>query len=201
MTAGYAKVWTGSAWVEKPAKVWSGSAWVQKPVKFWDGSTWRTTGPAAPAGPTASILTSYAPPTPDRDDFSGEVGVRINTKIAQTYSFIGMLCHPGNSGLHHVALYEWFSGAVVRSVDFDVTGKAPGTWLWVPITPFPATANGYIALLKTVAASSGQPWYNEGATAFNPTYTGDIYATYKSPGGPLSVSSPNAQYIGVDLGW
>jgi hypothetical protein len=35
-----AKVWNGSAFVEKPVKVWSGSAWVQKPVKHWNGSAW-----------------------------------------------------------------------------------------------------------------------------------------------------------------
>jgi hypothetical protein len=35
-----AKVWSGSAWVEKPAKVWSGSAWVTKPMKIWNGSAW-----------------------------------------------------------------------------------------------------------------------------------------------------------------
>jgi hypothetical protein len=35
-----AKVWSGSAWVQKPAKVWSGSAWVTKPVKIWNGSAW-----------------------------------------------------------------------------------------------------------------------------------------------------------------
>jgi hypothetical protein len=35
-----AKVWSGSAWVEKPVKVWSGSAWVTKPVKIWNGSAW-----------------------------------------------------------------------------------------------------------------------------------------------------------------
>jgi hypothetical protein len=34
------KVWSGSAWVEKPAKVWSGSAWTAKPVKTWNGSAW-----------------------------------------------------------------------------------------------------------------------------------------------------------------
>lgn len=37
---GLVKVWTGSAWAEKPAKVWTGSAWVTKPVKFWTGSAW-----------------------------------------------------------------------------------------------------------------------------------------------------------------
>lgn len=34
------KVWTGSAFVAKPAKVWTGSAWVEKPVKTWSGSAW-----------------------------------------------------------------------------------------------------------------------------------------------------------------
>lgn len=37
---GRPKVWTGSAWANKPAKVWTGSAWVEKPVKVWDGSQW-----------------------------------------------------------------------------------------------------------------------------------------------------------------
>jgi hypothetical protein len=39
---GRPKVWTGSAWVKKPAKVWNGSAWVEKPVKVYNGSTWVT---------------------------------------------------------------------------------------------------------------------------------------------------------------
>lgn len=34
------KVWTGSAFVAKPAKVWTGAAWVEKPVKTWSGSAW-----------------------------------------------------------------------------------------------------------------------------------------------------------------
>jgi hypothetical protein len=37
---GKVKVWTGSAWVEKPVKVWTGSAWVEKPLKVWSGSAW-----------------------------------------------------------------------------------------------------------------------------------------------------------------
>lgn len=40
--AGLIKVWTGSAWVEKPVKVWTGSAWVTKPLKRWTGSAWVT---------------------------------------------------------------------------------------------------------------------------------------------------------------
>lgn len=41
---GYLKIWSGAAWVYKPAKVWTGSSWVQKPVKFRTaGGTWQTT--------------------------------------------------------------------------------------------------------------------------------------------------------------
>lgn len=32
-TGGKIKVWSGSAWVEKPVKYWNGSAWVEKPLK------------------------------------------------------------------------------------------------------------------------------------------------------------------------
>lgn len=41
VTTGRPKVWTGSAWAQKPAKVWTGSAWVEKPVKVWTGSSWK----------------------------------------------------------------------------------------------------------------------------------------------------------------
>lgn len=37
---GRMKVYSGSAWAEKPTKVWTGSAWVEKPVKVWTGSAW-----------------------------------------------------------------------------------------------------------------------------------------------------------------
>lgn len=37
---GRPKVWTGSAWANKPAKVWTGSTWVEKPVKVWSGTAW-----------------------------------------------------------------------------------------------------------------------------------------------------------------
>lgn len=41
-TGGRPKVWTGSAWAQKPGKIWTGSAWVEKPVKRWNGSAWIT---------------------------------------------------------------------------------------------------------------------------------------------------------------
>lgn len=38
--SGFAKVWLGGEWVQKPVKVWLGSSWVQKPVKSWNGAVW-----------------------------------------------------------------------------------------------------------------------------------------------------------------
>ena len=40
LVEGLLKVWSGAAWVSKPAKVWSGAAWNEKPVKVWNGSAW-----------------------------------------------------------------------------------------------------------------------------------------------------------------
>lgn len=40
VSAGRPKVWTGTAYVEKPGKVWTGSGWVEKPWKTWDGTKW-----------------------------------------------------------------------------------------------------------------------------------------------------------------
>ncbi|MET9360384.1 hypothetical protein ABZX93_05695 [Streptomyces sp. NPDC006632] len=34
------KVWTGSAWAQKPLKVWNGASWVAKPVKSWSETAW-----------------------------------------------------------------------------------------------------------------------------------------------------------------
>ena len=45
------KIWSGSAWVSKPAKVWSGSAWTQKPVKYWNGTAWVGGAPPPPFSP------------------------------------------------------------------------------------------------------------------------------------------------------
>jgi hypothetical protein len=45
---GKLKVWSGSAWVEKPTKVWNGASWVEKTIKYWTGSSWSLLGGGAP---------------------------------------------------------------------------------------------------------------------------------------------------------
>jgi hypothetical protein len=195
------KVWSGTTWAEKPTKVWNGSAWVAKPVKVWTGSAWVVKPPVV-SGPAASLCTSFTPgaPATDRDDFTGEVGVRVNMVANRLVSFLGMRCNTGNSGIHKLNLYEWFADALVATANIDLTGKAAGSWVWAPITPFTLLV-GYYALLKEVVAGSGQMWVNNAPTTFNPTYTGNIYATYRSPGGAMGVTGNDLQFVGVDLGW
>jgi hypothetical protein len=193
------KVWSGSAWAEKPTKVWNGSAWLTKPVKVWSGSAWVVKPPVGPAGPTASLLTSFTP-ADNRDDFTGEVGVRINMIASRSVSWLGLRCNTGNSGIHKLNLYEWFADALVATANIDLTGKTPGTWVWVPITPVTLTS-GYYALLKEVVQGAGQLWVNNSPTTFSPTYTGNIYATYRVPGGTMAVTGNDLQFVGVDLGW
>jgi hypothetical protein len=35
-------IWTGSAWIPRPAKIWTGSAWEVHPIKGYDGTDWVT---------------------------------------------------------------------------------------------------------------------------------------------------------------
>jgi hypothetical protein len=197
--SGKAKVWSGSAWVEKPAKVWSGSAWVQKPVKTWTGSAWKTVGSAGPTGPTGKLITSFAPGS-GRDDFTGEVGVRINIATTFTASWIGIQYGGGVATGYKVNLYEWFADSLQRTVTIDLTGKALGEWGWAPIAPITFTGGGagYYALMLETVAGAGKTWANEGPVTMS-SQIGNIYATYRA--GTMSVTSAGSSYVGLDLGW
>jgi len=192
------KVWSGSAWAEKPAKVWSGSAWVTKPTKVWTGSTWKTTGAVAPSGPTNRLLLTYTPGS-DRNDFTGEVGVRLGIAGSPfTVSWIGARRHSSaQTGTHNVKLYEWFSQAVQRTAAIDYTGVAVGAYAWKAITPITLPAGSYYALLMETFAYDGQTWCNPGAV----TYTGmaNVYDSYYAGG--LQTGGQNTSFIGLDLGW
>lgn len=37
----YIKVWSGSAWVDKPLRYWNGVAWITaRPTRYWNGEEW-----------------------------------------------------------------------------------------------------------------------------------------------------------------
>jgi hypothetical protein len=173
-------------------KVYSGSA-LAGAVYAGSNKVW----PPAVAGPTASILVSYTPGT-DRNDFTGEVGVRLGIGAAPlTVSWVGMR-HNGVGGTRTVKLYEWFSGAVQRTVNIDLTGGTAGVYVWAPMTPITLGASGYYALLMVCTAFDGQTWKNPGAVSMTSQIV-NIYDSYYSGG--LQTGSPNSSFVGLDLGW
>ena len=157
------------------------------------------TKPPVVSGPTAHLMTSFTPAA-DRDNFTGEVGVRINMTASRTVSFIGARCGTGNTGIRTVKIYEWFADALVATANIDMTGKTVGTFVWASIAPV-TLAVGYYAVLATTVDGDGQWWSENAPTTFSPTYTGNIYATYRSPGGAMAVTGPDLQFVGVDVGW
>jgi hypothetical protein len=199
---GRLKVWSGTAWVEKPAKVWSGSAWVAKPVKFWNGTAWVGGGVAGPSGPTASLVTAFTPGG-GRNDYTGEVGWRAGIGPTNVpFSWIGIQYSGGNRTPRRVFVYEWFSNTTIAQADIDVSSVALGDWAWASVTPATMLANGYYAIVLKVTNGDGQTWTNPGPTTVKPTIV-NVYSIYRDtitvPGFANGVI--DTQYVGLDLGW
>jgi len=164
---------------------------------IYAGST-KVWGEEAASGPSESILVSYTPGT-DRNDFTGEVGVRLGIGGAPfTVNWLGARCN-GYGGTRTVKIYEWFSDSAVALAVIDYTGKAAGEYAWTAIPPLTLAANGYYAMLMAVTAGDGMWWKNPGATSF--IGMANIYDCYRVPGGGLSTGGAGAQFIGLDLGW
>jgi len=148
--------------------------------------------------PSASILTSYTPGS-DRNDFTGEVGVRLGIGTSGIpITWLGARrCHANQTGLHTLKLYEWFSGLVERTATIDYTGVAVGDYAWAAITPHTLAANGYYALLMVVTAFDGQTWSNPGPVTYASSIV-NIYDSYYAGG--LQTGGVNSSFVGLDLG-
>ena len=149
--------------------------------------------------PTQWLTTLYIPGS-NRDDFTGEVGIRLNIATEFTASWIGVRYSGGTTTNYKVNLYEWFADALLRTVTIDLTGKAVGEYGWAPIAPLTLTAGGYYGLMMQTVASNGQLWANEGGVQMKPLI-GNKYAIYRMPGGAMATTSADSQYVGLDLGW
>jgi len=162
----------------------------------WDGAG------TAPTGPTTHLCTSFTPGT-GRNDYTGEVGVRLGIGAADVpFQWIGIRCAGGSTTPRRVYVYEWFSNTPISQADIDFTGKAVGDWVWVKVAPATMLANGYYALALKVTAGDGQTWSNPGPTTFEPVFA-NIYAIYRdtitAPG--FANGEINTQFVGLDLGW
>jgi hypothetical protein len=155
-------------------------------------------GVSAPSGPATKMLVSYTPGAA-RNDFDGEVGVRLGIGGAPiTVEWVGALCG-ASGGTRTVKLYEWFADSLQRTATIDMTGKAVGDWAWAAISPITLPANSYYSLLQSVTAYDGKTWANPGATTFNGM--ANVYATYRIPGQGMSATGVDQQYVGLDIGY
>jgi hypothetical protein len=156
---------------------------------------------APPAAPTEWLTTSFTP-GPDRNDFDGEAGIRIGIGTADIpITWLGVRCHPGNSGTRKVNLYEWFTRALVVTATVDLTGKPANEYVWIAIPPTTLLANGYYALMMEVS-NGMQPWANSGPTTLRSDLIVNVYDSYAiGVGGALATGVPNSQFVGLNLGW
>jgi hypothetical protein len=150
---------------------------------------------------TMKLMTSFTPGTV-RSDFQGQAGVRLNIVANKEFTWIGAMAAVNGLGLQHVAVYDWYTLAVVAEATVDFTGKAAGEWAWAQVPPFTlATSPGYYALVANTYFGVG--WVNAGPTTFDPSITGNIYSCYRgdNPAWAFDAGSVNYQFFGVDLGW
>ena len=167
-------------------------------AKVYAGSAVAWAPPAA--APTSRLLTSFTPGT-DRNDFTGQVGVRLGIGAAPfTVTWCGARRHSAvQTGIHTVKLYEWFADALQWTASIDYTGIAVGGYAWKAVPPTVLPANSYYALLMDVVAYDGQTWCNPGVVAY--TGMANVYDCYRVPASGLSTGGQNDCFIGLDLGW
>lgn len=157
-------------------------------------------GTGGPIAPTASLVTAYTPGT-DRNDFTGQVGVRIGIGAANiSISWIGARRHSASqTGVHTLKLYEWFADALERTGTVNFDGVAVGSYAWGAVTPYTLLAGGYYGLMMDVVASDGQMWCNPGPVTMAPSIV-NIYDIYRISG-PPQTGLQNSMFNGLDLGW
>jgi len=160
---------------------------------------WEAGGVEPPVtGPDARLITSFTPGG-DRNDFTGQVGVRLGIGTSNMLvSWCGIRRHH-TDGPRTVHLYEWFADALQWSVTIDLTGHADGEFVWKAIAPYTLLANGYYALMMDCTQGDGKIWTNPGPVTM-PSIV-NIYDTYRVAAGPLQTGMSGAMFVGLDLGW
>jgi hypothetical protein len=178
-------------------KVWfrvNGGPWNNDPAQSPEG-------PVGPTSPTDSLVITHTPAA-SRNDYTGEVGMRLGIGPADVpFEWIGMRYAGGSAGPYRVTVYEWFANAPIAYADIDMTGVAVGDWVWASIAPATMLANGYYSVALKVTSGDGQLWTNPGATSLKPVIL-NTYAIYRdSVAAGFSTGVIDTQFIGLDLGW
>jgi hypothetical protein len=148
--------------------------------------------------PTNTLMVSFAP-KPERNDVTGEVGGLLTFASNASFTWLGLRCGTGNTGLRQVSLYEYNADALIARGMVDLTGKAVGTYGWVKIAPFTVLAGNTYALVLQIT-QGGQVWSDIGPTAFKSPVSA-VAGVYRLGTGGLTGATADQQYAGLDLGW
>jgi hypothetical protein len=155
-------------------------------------------GLAAPTSPAGVLITSYTPGA-ERNDLDGGVGARFGIGVGNvTVNWIGVRCHPGNTGIRTLKLHEWFTRDLVRTVNINLTGATAGTFVWAPVPATVLLANGFYVLLMSTTPGM-QMWAGNGACAVRGDIIATVFAAY-DVSGAFGSGAQNEMYVGVDLG-
>ena len=192
------KVWSGSAWAEKPAKVWNGSAWVTRPVKVWDGSAWVV----KPPGSYGPNLVAQFFPEGNRNNSDVSLGCSFILTQDVTFNKVGYWCFDGsNTGTYLVEVYDDANiglGTPTISQAVDLSAGVPGQFSYASMPAVTLSAGkryhlGHVPI--------GQHWSDDGnVTLSDYVDPSSIMSFY---GGTdwswIALNRSGRMYIGFDL--
>jgi hypothetical protein len=196
---GLLKVWSGSAWVARPAKVWSGTAWAEKTVRYWTGTAWEPPSAAVSYGPDENVYPATAASGAPSDPNTFMAGIQFEVLTAGRITAIRYYQQTAVS--RYVALYT-DAGTVLASGT-----AAVGTtgWSLFPITPVNVAPGLYrVAYGYAGSAAAGTFAFAMDAIATpaaHLVWKAGVYTTPQASGGdtvfPSNVITPNHYYCDV----
>lgn len=159
-----------------------------------------TTTTAAPTStsiptPTSTALISGFAPTTVRNDFTGQVGMRVTVGSADiSVRSLGRLVLSGNSGSHVVSLLT-ASGQQLATATVDLAGKRAGSFAYASLAAPVVLRAGTSYLVLSDEVSGGDAWYNYDTNPVT-TAAGQVTAAAYAAGGAPVVGATAAQAYG-----
>ncbi len=174
LPGGLFRVWTGSAWVEKPARFWFQGEWFERLVRRWTGTQWVPINPNPPPPPqlvTHSFFTGQSTSTASAgyDGGSPDYVAGLRLEVLVPGKLLGYRYYVVDSS-------EWDNNDVVRTFGCyreDTQALIPGTEVVVPPRS-PYSATGWQDVLLPVPVQV--PLYSQSAIRIAMQFVGGCYS-------------------------
>lgn len=160
-------------------------------------TTTTTTAPTSTTMPTSTptpLVSGFAPTTV-RNDFTGQVGMRVTVGSADiSVRSLGRLVLSGNAGTHAVSLLTT-SGQQLATATVDLAGKPAGSFAYSSLATPVVLRAGSSYLVLSDEVSGGDTWYNYDTNPVT-TSAGQVTAAAYAAGGAPVVGATAAQAYG-----